>query len=378
MHDQDSDPNRSKKPEAESLKAEVRGTPHSDAMPEPWVPESKLPKLPARYANSSFISFVRKILLTNPLFPRFYADVVLSSAPNSNEAKILRPQYQKIVRKVNQMSNSKTCTHIKVTGVRCGSPSLYGESFCYFHQHAHRGVRRPPQSRLHPIAILEDEESIQASLMEVINALMRNTIDLKRAELILRALHIAVKNARRAKFATESNSVREIPEYQQPEKKTVDLSPDAPEPELDVPYTAMIPPQDYKEIEAERQRARKAEAERQRVAEIRAKLERAAIGTRTQSPAATAANVGTGVSAGTRVSVGTGVKMGAGVSAGTGALARPASEASAVSATAVKHDYRKQPNATDVNVGAAQRKPVSSTVPAPKERKNAAQRASGG
>ena len=36
--------------------------------------------------------------------------------------------------------------------------------------------------------------------MEVINALMRNTIDLKRAELILRALHIAVKNARRVKF----------------------------------------------------------------------------------------------------------------------------------------------------------------------------------
>jgi hypothetical protein len=201
---------------------------------------------------------------------------------------------------------------------------------------------------------------------------MRNTIDLKRAELILRALHIAVKNARRAKFATESNSVREIPEYEQPEKKTVDLSPDAPEPELDVPYTAMIPPQDYKEIEAERQRARKAEAERQRVAEIRAKLERAAIGTRTQSPPATAASVARQASAGASANAGTGASV------GTGALARPASEASAPSVTAVRHDYRKQPDAPDANVAVTQRKPVSSTVPAPKERKSAAHRASGG
>ena len=54
--------------------------------------------------------------------------------------------------------------------------------------------------------------------MEVINALMRNTIDLKRAELILRALHIAVKNARRAKFdANASRVVRDIPQYAEPD-----------------------------------------------------------------------------------------------------------------------------------------------------------------
>jgi hypothetical protein len=46
-----------------------------------------------------------------------------------------------------------------------------------------RGVRTPPQARLHPIVLIEDRESIQASLMEVINALIRNHIDTKRAEL---------------------------------------------------------------------------------------------------------------------------------------------------------------------------------------------------
>jgi len=112
---------------------------------------------------------------------------------------------------------SQSCTHIKVTGVRCDSPALRGEQFCYFHQRMHRGVRTPPQARLHPVALIEDEESIQAALMEVINALMRNTIDLKRAALILRALHIAVKNAGRVKIGVESRSaVTEIPDYAQP------------------------------------------------------------------------------------------------------------------------------------------------------------------
>ncbi len=192
------------------------GGPKSD----PWNLASILPNLPARYQKEPLISFVRNILLANPLFPKLYADVVLSTSPNSKESKILRPEYQKILEKVNAlihtMAPTKTCTHIKVTGVRCGSPALYGERFCYFHQNAHRGVRKPPQSRLHPIAILEDEESIQSSLMEVINALMRNTIDLKRAELILRALHIAVKNSRRVKFDRHHDMIREVPDYPEP------------------------------------------------------------------------------------------------------------------------------------------------------------------
>jgi hypothetical protein len=46
--------------------------------------------------------------------------------------------------------NVKVCTHIKVTGVRCGSPALRGEQFCYFHQRMIRGVQVPPNARLHP------------------------------------------------------------------------------------------------------------------------------------------------------------------------------------------------------------------------------------
>jgi hypothetical protein len=125
-------------------------------------------------------------------------------------------------------------------------------------------VRRPSRSRLHPIA-----------LMEVINGLLRNTIDVKRAELILRALHIAVKNARRTKFDAYE-PVREIPEYAAPLPKPVaDVESEVsmPEPELDMPYTAAIPLQPTREERAEREHQAKLELERARLATIRAQLE---------------------------------------------------------------------------------------------------------
>jgi hypothetical protein len=152
MHRQGPTPKPSKPP-----KSSVRLRALCGESCNPWIPDSKLPKLPQNSVNS----LIRKILLATPEFPRFYADYILALAPNSNEARILRPHYQKILAKVNGMSNDHSCTHIKATGIRCNSPALHGEQFCYFHQNAHRGVRRPKQSRLHPIALIEDEESIQ-------------------------------------------------------------------------------------------------------------------------------------------------------------------------------------------------------------------------
>src|ERR1700736_4037830 len=117
----------------------------------PSIPQAHEASARAARVKSS----VRKILLASPLFPRLYADVVISSAPNSHEAKILARNYKKIVERTNlakinaanhdKTNNEKTnpnttdrtnmpvqpsvrvCTHIKVTGVRCGSPALRGE-----------------------------------------------------------------------------------------------------------------------------------------------------------------------------------------------------------------------------------------------------------
>jgi len=109
--------------------------------------------------------------------------------------------------------NVKICTHIKVTGHPCGSPALRGESFCYFHERMIHGVPTPSKARIHPMALLENEEAIQVALMETINAIVRNQIDLQRANMIIRALSIAVRNSRRVRFdRCESEMIRKLPE----------------------------------------------------------------------------------------------------------------------------------------------------------------------
>ena len=167
-------------------------------------------------------SLFLKNLATSPVLSRFYEQFLVQKGYKPNEAKILADRYRNFS---GANMPSQTCTHIKVTGVRCNGPALRGEQFCYFHQRMHRGVRTPPQARLHPIALIEDEESIQTALMEVMNALMRNTIDLKRAALILRALHIAVKNASRVKIGVQTQSaVTEIPNFAPPEKSEAETN----------------------------------------------------------------------------------------------------------------------------------------------------------
>ncbi len=171
------------------------------------------------------------ILRANPLLARFYADLFRRHGANPSIIKDLETRSAKFfspdqstrtsttepVKGSNTMAfnpNTRVCTHIKVNGIRCGSPSLRQEVFCYFHQRMIRGVRTPPKSRLHPIANFEDPQAIQASLMEVVNALVRNHIDVPRARLILRALSIAAGNATKVRFDRwESEMVKVVPEY---------------------------------------------------------------------------------------------------------------------------------------------------------------------
>ena len=183
--------------------------------------------------NTSFF----KILTANPSLAPIYADLLRRCGANTSTITELEiksgilfdpDQSQTETSKgSNSMAvhpNARICAHIKVNGVRCGSPALREEIFCYFHQRMLRGVRTPPMSRIHSMAMLEDRESIQASLMEVINALVRNQIDYKRASLVLRALHIATRNVNKVYFHWDRDEmVNEVPEYPTvPEPKAQD------------------------------------------------------------------------------------------------------------------------------------------------------------
>jgi hypothetical protein len=111
--------------------------------------------------------------------------------------------------------NVGKCTHIKVTGQQCGSPALRGEFFCYFHTRVQQRV----DMQLHSIALLEDCEFIQLSILHVVDGLIKGTLDPTRARLIIQALRFAARNAKNVRFddvhyrASEQPMVREVPDY---------------------------------------------------------------------------------------------------------------------------------------------------------------------
>jgi hypothetical protein len=115
--------------------------------------------------------------------------------------------------------NVRHCTHIKVTGQQCGSPALRGEFFCYFHTRVIKGVQQRVDMQLHSMALLEDCESIQLSIMHVVDGLVKGTLEPIRARLIIQALRIAARNAKNVRFddvhyrASEQPMVRQVPDY---------------------------------------------------------------------------------------------------------------------------------------------------------------------
>jgi hypothetical protein len=126
----------------------------------------------------------------------------------------------------------RRCTHIQVTGHRCGSPALKQEYFCYFHTRMIKGVQSRVDSQIAPIALIENAEAIQAAIMHMIDAVLKGNIDNKRAALVLKALYIAVRNSRNVYFhIRQDDMVREVPNYaEQYLTEHPDLNPPEPKP----------------------------------------------------------------------------------------------------------------------------------------------------
>ena len=92
-------------------------------------------------------------------------------------------------------ASSPACHHVHPTGRPCGSPALRGERFCFYHH----PTRRPPsRARLSRTAFdvpaITDPEALQITLSEIIRRLADNTLDTKRASLLLLTLQMAKAN----------------------------------------------------------------------------------------------------------------------------------------------------------------------------------------
>ena len=93
------------------------------------------------------------------------------------------------------------CTHIKTNGTQCGSPALRGRRFCFFHknwQDQRIALNAPPAIPLSfNLPVLEDADSIQVALMQVMRLILSGQLDPKIAGLLLYALQTASLNLRK-------------------------------------------------------------------------------------------------------------------------------------------------------------------------------------
>src|SRR5262245_50973825 len=83
---------------------------------------------------------------------------------------------------------SNRCTHILVTGHRCGSPALRGQYLCYFHARLMGRVTGRIDGA-DCMTHFENEESIQFALMSLLSRTLVGKIDLPRANFALKVLN---------------------------------------------------------------------------------------------------------------------------------------------------------------------------------------------
>jgi hypothetical protein len=94
----------------------------------------------------------------------------------------------------------RNCEHIKVNGQFCGSPALRGRNYCYFHLadvgRRLRIVKNLEQLEFYPLElpVLEDANSIQLAIMQVMEALVHGRINTKIAGQLLYGLQLASAN----------------------------------------------------------------------------------------------------------------------------------------------------------------------------------------
>lgn len=122
--------------------------------------------------------------------------------PGSPRGRKVKSERRTVVAKI-----PRHCEHIMTNGEFCRSVALRGRKHCHFHL-AYLG-RKLRAERRHDIAmknsfeskyipmdlpLLEDANSVQLALSHVVDALMNNSVDTKRAGLLLYALQTATLN----------------------------------------------------------------------------------------------------------------------------------------------------------------------------------------
>ena len=96
------------------------------------------------------------------------------------------------------------CRHIMPSGLRCHSPALRDESFCYYHSSLHRSTA--PKGKFDDQSLqlptLEDSSAVQIALTQVLSALGSSQLDSRRAGLLLYAFRSQLRLPRVLPFSS--------------------------------------------------------------------------------------------------------------------------------------------------------------------------------
>jgi hypothetical protein len=105
------------------------------------------------------------------------------------------------------LENVNRCQHVKVNGTQCGSPALRRRRLCFFHVRCQEQRARIMGSQFGQarfmVPLLEDANSVQMALMQVMQLLGTGQMEHKTAALMLYALQTASCNLRNTEFEAE-------------------------------------------------------------------------------------------------------------------------------------------------------------------------------
>src|SRR2546425_8181216 len=149
-------------------------------------------------------------LFITPLFQRFYLQLFLIQDFPKNFSSILliaidhRGRGGALILTYYEYRVPR-CQHIKTNGTQCGSPAMRNGEYCYFHRRWRMTTVDLSHSAHHVttefvLPVLEDADSIQITLGQIMRMIVCRQVDTKSAGLLLYALQIASANLRRTHF----------------------------------------------------------------------------------------------------------------------------------------------------------------------------------
>lgn len=103
----------------------------------------------------------------------------------------------------------RTCGHIKDNGVRCGSPAIRKQMFCFNHFRLYDGTNLPGDPE-YCMPVLDSYQSIQLMNVHVVRAYLAGTINDRQMTNLNHSLRLALQTQRRTREPYPGDVAREL------------------------------------------------------------------------------------------------------------------------------------------------------------------------